>query len=398
MKQIKTQVAIVGAGPAGLMLSQLLHLEGIESVVIEDRSRQHVEERVRAGVLEHNTVELMRQSGVAARLDREALRHDGIYLSFSGTRHHINMTELVGRSITVYAQHEVLRDLIAVRLAAGGQILFGIDGLSLHDVETQHPSLRFIHDGEPCEIASEFVAGCDGTHGICREAIPSGFRKTYDRSYPFAWLGILAEAPPSCTELVYTYHERGMALFSMRSPHITRLYLQCAEDEDLARWSDDRIWDELLLRMTTRDGWAPSRGPIIQRGVTGMRSFVVEPMQYGRLFLAGDAAHTVPPTGAKGLNLAVADVAVMSRALTAFYRGTGKERETLLNRYSQTCLKRVWRVQRFSAWMTLLLHRLDGETGFEYRRQLAELEYLVSSRAAMASLAENYAGLPLEFE
>ena len=380
------------------MLSHLLHLAGIESVVVEDRSQQHVEERVRAGVLEHNTVELMRQTGVGARLDREALRHDGIYLSFEGKRHHINMAELVGRSITVYAQHEVIKDLIAARVSAGGGILFGIEGLTLQGIDTRHPSLRFNHDGEPCELTCDFVAGCDGSHGVCREFIPPGILKIYEREYPFAWLGILAEAPPTCTELVYTFHKRGMALFSMRSPEITRLYLQCAPDEDLAQWPDDRIWDELLLRMTVGDGWAPARGPIIQRGVTGMRSFVVEPMQYGRLFLAGDAAHIVPPTGAKGLNLAVADVAVLSRALTAFYRGTGKERETLLNRYSETCLKRVWRVQRFSSWMTLLLHRLDGETGFEYRRQLAELEYLVSSRAAMTSLAENYAGLPLEFE
>jgi p-hydroxybenzoate 3-monooxygenase len=380
------------------MLSHLLHLEGIDSVVIEDRSRQHVEERVRAGVLEHNTVELMRRSGVGARMDREALKHDGIYISFEGNRHHINMTELVGRSITVYAQHEVIKDLIAARLSAGGQLFFSIDRLTLHGLDSDHPSLRFTQEGELCELSCDFIAGCDGSHGVCRDAIPAGMLRTFDRAYPFAWLGILAEAPPSCTELVYTYHERGMALFSMRSPQVTRLYLQCAEDEDLSRWSDDRIWDELLLRMSTRDGWVPNRGPILQRGVTGMRSFVVEPMQYGRLFLAGDAAHIVPPTGAKGLNLAVADVSVLTRAITAFYRGAGEERESLLRRYSEICLRRVWRVQRFSAWMTLLLHRLDPDTGFEYRRQLAELEYLVSSRAAMASLAENYSGLPLEFE
>jgi p-hydroxybenzoate 3-monooxygenase len=380
------------------MLSHLLHLEGIDSVVIEDRSRQHVEERVRAGVLEHNTVELMRQTGVGARLDREALRHDGIYLSFDGKRHRVDMTQLVGRSITVYAQHEVIKDLIEARLAASGQILFGIDDLSLDGLETSHPSLRFTQAGEECELVCDFIGGCDGSHGACRDSIPGGVMKTYDRTYPFAWLGILAQAPPSCTELVYTYHHRGMALFSMRSPQVTRLYLQCAEDEDLAQWSDDRIWDELLLRMTTEDGWAPNRGAILQRGITGMRSFVAEPMQYGRLYLAGDAAHIVPPTGAKGLNLAVADVAVLSRALAAFYRGSGEAREALLNSYSQTCLKRVWRVQRFSSWMTLLLHRLDADTGFEYRRQLAELEYLVSSTAAMTSLAENYAGLPLEFE
>jgi len=397
MKQIRTQVGIVGAGPAGLMLSHLLHLQGIESVVIEDRSRQHVEERVRAGVLEHNTVELMRQAGVGERLDREGLHHDGIYLSFNGERHHIDMMDLVGRSITVYAQHEIIKDLIAARLAAGGQILFNIEGLKLQGIDgaqPHQPSLQFTHEGEPCEIVCDFIGGCDGSHGVCRPAIPEGVLKIYEKTYPFAWLGILAEAAPSCKELVYTYHDRGMALFSMRSPEVTRLYLQCAPGEDLAQWSDDRIWDEMLLRMTTKDGWAPNRGAVIQRGVTGMRSFVVEPMQYGRLYLAGDAAHIVPPTGAKGLNLAMADVVVLARAMAAFYRESAEAGEALLRAYSETCLKRVWRVQRFSSWMTHLLHRFDSARGFEYRRQLAELDYLVSSRAAMTSLAENYAGLP----
>jgi p-hydroxybenzoate 3-monooxygenase len=384
----------VGAGPAGLMLSHLLHLEGIESIVIEDRSRQHVEERVRAGVLEHNTVELMRQTGVGERLDREGLRHDGIYLSFNGKRHHIDMMDLVGRSITVYAQHEIIKDLIAARLAAGGEILFDIEALRVQGLESRHPSLQFLQNGEPCEIVCDFVGGCDGSHGVCRPAVPQGVLKTYDKLYPFAWLGILAEAAPSCKELVYTYHDRGMALFSMRSPEITRLYLQCAVDEDLAQWPDDRIWEELLLRMTADDGWAPNRGPIVQRGITGMRSFVVEPMQYGRLYLAGDAAHIVPPTGAKGLNLAVADVVVLARAMTTFYRQGAAAGQALLGAYSETCLKRVWRVQRFSAWMTHLLHRFEAEREFEHKRQLAELEYLVSSRAAMTSLAENYAGLP----
>jgi p-hydroxybenzoate 3-monooxygenase len=384
----------VGAGPAGLMLSHLLHLEGIESIVLEDRSRQHVEERVRAGVLEHNTVELMRQTGVGERLAREGLRHDGIYLSFNGERHHIDMMDLVGRSITVYAQHEIIKDLIAARLAAGGQILFSIEGPTVQGLETSQPSLRFLHEGEPCEIVCDFIAGCDGSHGVCRPAVPEGVLKSYEREYPFAWLGILAQAAPSCKELVYTYHERGMALFSMRSPEVTRLYLQCAVDEDLAQWSDDRIWDEMLLRMTAKDGWAPNRGPIIQRGVTGMRSFVVEPMQYGRLYLAGDAAHIVPPTGAKGLNLAVSDVVVLARAMTAFYQQGAAAGNTLLGAYSETCLRRVWRVQRFSSWMTHLLHRFDSEREFEHKRQLAELDYLVSSRAAMTSLAENYSGLP----
>ncbi len=305
------------------MLSHLLHLEGIESVVIEDRSRQHVEERVRAGVLEHNTVELMRQSGVAGRLDREALRHDGIYLSFEGKRHHINMTELVGRSITVYAQHEVIKDLIAARLTAGGQILFGIEASELST--TWRPRIRrcdsFMRES-PARLTCEFVAGCDGTHGVCRDAIPSGFWKTYDRSYPFAWLGILAEAPPSCTELVYTYHERGWRCSACGRRRSRASTFNVRKTKTWRSGPTIAFGMSFSLRMTTEDGWAPSRGPIIQRGITGMRSFVVEPMQYGRLFLAGDAAHTVPPTGAKGLNLAVADVAVMSRALTAFYRGT----------------------------------------------------------------------------
>jgi p-hydroxybenzoate 3-monooxygenase len=394
LRKIRTQVGIVGAGPAGLMLSHLLHLEGIESIVIEDRSRQHVEERVRAGVLEHNTVELMRQTGVGERLAREGLRHDGIYLSFNDERHHIDMMDLVGRSITVYAQHEIIKDLIAARLAAGGQILFNIEGPKVQRLETSQPSLQFLHEGEPCEIVCDFIGGCDGSHGACRPAIPEGVLKSYEREYPFAWLGILAQAAPSCKELVYTYHERGMALFSMRSPEVTRLYLQCAVDEDLAQWSDDRIWDEMLLRMTAKDGWAPNRGPIIQRGVTGMRSFVVEPMQYGRLYLAGDAAHIVPPTGAKGLNLAVSDVVVLARAMTTFYRQGAAAGQALLGAYSETCLRRVWRVQRFSSWMTHLLHRFDSEREFEHKRQLAELDYLVSSRAAMTSLAENYSGLP----
>jgi p-hydroxybenzoate 3-monooxygenase len=243
-------------------------------------------------------------------------------------------------------------------------------------------------------MVCDFIGGCDGSHGVCRPAFPEGVLKSYEREYPFAWLGILAQAAPSCKELVYTYHERGMALFSMRSPEVTRLYLQCAVDEDLAQWSDDRIWDEMLLRMTAKDGWAPNRGPIIQRGVTGMRSFVVEPMQYGRLYLAGDAAHIVPPTGAKGLNLAVSDVVVLARAMTTFYRKGAAAGQALLSAYSETCLRRVWRVQRFSSWMTHLLHRFDSEREFEHKRQLAELDYLVSSRAAMTSLAENYSGLP----
>jgi p-hydroxybenzoate 3-monooxygenase len=389
MKKLRTQVGIVGAGPAGLMLSHLLHLEGIDSIVIEDRSRLYVEERVRAGVLEQGTVDLMRKTGVADRLDREGMRHDGVYLSFNGVRHHISLAELVGRSITIYGQREVVRDLIDARLDAGGQILFEIEDLSLTGIDTPAPLIRFRYGGEDCEVACDFIGGCDGGHGLCRSHIPAGVLKTYEKVYPFAWLGVLAAAAPSSDELVYTNHDRGFALFSMRSPEVTRLYLQCAPDEKIENWSDDRIWSELLLRMTTRDGWKPNVGPLSSKAVTPMRSFVAEPMQYGRLYLAGDAAHIVPPTGAKGMNMAVADVAVLAPALAAWYRDS---REDLLNMYSKTCLRRVWRTQRFSWWMTSMMHRLDTDDAFDRRRQIAELEYLVGSRAAMTSLAENYAG------
>jgi p-hydroxybenzoate 3-monooxygenase len=389
----RTQVAIIGAGPAGLMLSHLLHLEGIDSIILEARSRDYIEDRVRAGVLEQTTVDLMVRTGVGERLQRQGLVHHGIYLNFNGTRHRIDMTELTGgRSITVYAQHEVIKDLVKARLEAGGQIVFEAEDVRVRDFDGEHPKVRYAKDGAEREIACDFIGGCDGFHGICRPAIADKIA-VFERVYPFAWLGILAEATPSSEELVYTYHERGFSLFSMRSPQITRLYLQCEPDEDLANWPDGRIWEELLARSATREGWAPKQGPVLQKGVTGMRSFVVEPMQHGRLFLAGDAAHIVPPTGAKGLNLAVADVAVLARGLAAFYR-TG--RRDLLDRYSEICLRRIWKVQRFSWWMTSMLHRFPGENDFDRRRQLAELDYVTSSRAAMTSLAENYVGLPLD--
>jgi len=392
MKQLRTQVGIVGAGPAGLMLSHLLHLEGIESIVIEAQSRTHIEGRVRAGVLEQGTVELMRLTGLGERLDRESLLHNGVYLSFDGNRHHLDFKELTGKSITVYAQHEVIKDLVRARLDSGGRILFDAKNLSIASFESS-PRLQFQQNGEAYEVACDFIGGCDGFHGVCRPSIPEGVLKVFERTYPFAWLGILAEAPPSSEELVYTYTDRGFALFSMRSPTVTRLYLQCGPDEDIRNWSDDRIWEELLRRLTTKDGWAPNRGPVLQKGITDMRSFVVEPMQFGRLFLAGDAAHIVPPTGAKGMNLAIADVTVLSRALSEFYKNG---RENLLTAYSSTCLRRLWKVQRFSWWMTAMLHRWDSQNEFDHRRQLAELDYLTSSRAAMTSLAENYVGLPLE--
>ncbi len=391
---MRTQVGIVGAGPAGLMLSHLLHLCGIDSIVLECRSRQYIEDRVRAGVLEQGTVDLMIETGLGDRLRREGLRHDGVWFSFGGRRHRIHLSELTdGRAITVYAQQEVVKDLVQARLGAGGQVVFEVEDLSVHELDSPLPKIRYRKDGAEHEIVCDFIAGCDGFHGICRPSVPEGIIQIYERVYPFAWLGILAEAAPTSEELVYTYTERGFTLFSMRSPQITRLYLQCAPDEDLAQWPDQRIWEELCARMRTDDGWAPAVGPVIQKGVTGMRSFVIEPMQFGRLFLAGDAAHIVPPTGAKGLNLAISDVRVLSQALEVFYKSG---RLDLLAQYSARCLRRIWKVQRFSWWMTSMLHLFPGGDGFDQRRQLAELDYTTSSRAAMTALAENYVGLPLD--
>jgi p-hydroxybenzoate 3-monooxygenase len=390
----RTQVGIVGAGPAGLMLSHLLHLAGIESVVLEARSRQYVEERVRAGLLEQTTVNLLNETGVGERMRRIGLVHHGIEIRFDGRGHRIDLSELTGGStVTIYAQHEVIKDLIAARLAAGGQIVFEAADVSIHDFDGPKPKIRYRNDGTINELWCDFIAGCDGFHGICRPSIQNGVLTMYDRIYPFAWLGILAEATPSSDELIYAYHERGVALHSMRSPNITRLYLQCAPDENLANWPDERIWDELQLRLAAGKDWKLNRGAVIQKGITEMRSFVVEPMQSGTLFLAGDAAHIVPPTGAKGLNLAVADVRVLACALTDYYANSNRE---LLTKYSEICLRRVWKVQRFSWWMTSMLHRFAGENAFDQRRQLAELDYVTSSHAASQTLAENYVGLPME--
>jgi p-hydroxybenzoate 3-monooxygenase len=395
---MRTQVGIVGAGPAGLVLSHLLHLHGIESVVLENRSRQYVQERVRAGVLEQGTVDLLKETGVGKRLEREGLVHYGVNLRFAKRTHRIDFADLTGgKAVTIYAQHEVVKDLTDARLAAGGQIFFEVEDTSIHDFASSQPSakpvIRFRKDGEPQELVCDFIAGCDGFHGICRPAVPPGVLTTFDRVYPFGWLGILAEAAPSSEELIYAYHDRGFGLLSMRSPRIGRLYIQCKPDEDIADWPDEKIWRELHIRLETNDGWKLTEGPIVQKGVTGMRSFVVEPMQCGKLFLAGDAAHIVPPTGAKGLNLAVADVRYLARALAEFY---SHGRRDLLNSYSYTCLRRVWKVQRFSWWMTSMLHRFEDENAFDHRRQLAELDYVTSSRAASQSLAENYVGLPFE--
>jgi p-hydroxybenzoate 3-monooxygenase len=394
MIKSRTQVGIVGAGPAGLMLGHLLDLAGIDSVIVENRSQEHVVDRVRAGVLEQGTVDLMHEAGVGNRLRREGMRHEGIHIRFRGSRHRIDMAGLTGgRAITIYGQNEVVKDLIGVRQATARPLFFDVSDVAVHDLDTRGPRVQFQHEGTAYEVKCDVIAGCDGFHGICRTAIPSSHMRLYEREYPFAWLGILASAAPASDELVYSLSDRGFALFSMRSPSVTRLYLQCEPDEDAAAWSDDRIWSELIARLRTDDGWEPNVGPILQKGVTPMRSFVAEPMRYGRLFLAGDAAHIVPPTGAKGLNLAMADVRRLATALEdLFARG----RQAGVDEYSDRGVRRTWRAQRFSWWMTTMLHVLDGENAFDHRRQLAELDYLVSSKAAMTSLAENYVGTPFD--
>jgi p-hydroxybenzoate 3-monooxygenase len=375
------------------MLGHLLHLRGIDSVILENRGRDHVIERVRAGVLEQGTVDLMIASGVGDRLQRESMRHRGIYIAFNGRRHHIDMEGLTeGRAITIYGQNEVVKDLIEARTATSRPLFFEVEDVAPSGFSEPKPSVSFRRDGEQHEVSADFIAGCDGFHGVCRTVI-SDHLQVYEREYPFGWLGILAHAAPSSDELVYSNHPRGFALFSMRSAQLTRLYLQCAPDEDVNLWSDDRIWSELQARLRTDDGWGPNEGEILQKGVTGMRSFVAEPMRFGRLFLAGDAAHIVPPTGAKGLNLAMADVSRLAEAFAAFY-STGSER--LLDEYSDRGLHRTWRAQRFSWWMTTMLHRAPDQNAFDYKRQIAELEYLVGSRAAMTSLAENYVGVPFD--
>jgi p-hydroxybenzoate 3-monooxygenase len=392
MRTERTQVGIVGAGPAGLILGQLLHQAGIDSVIIENRDRDYVIERVRAGVLEQGTVDLMHQMRVGDRLSREGMRHDGIYLAFNGERHRIDMAGLTGgRAITIYGQSEVVKDLIAARTASGRPLHFEVSDVSVHDLDTSRPAIRYRSSGVDRELQCDFIAGCDGFHGICRPSIPASALTSYERVYPFAWLGVLAHAAPSSDELVYGLHDNGFALFSMRSTVVTRLYLQCAPEEDIADWPDDRIWEELRTRLWTRDGWQPNVGPIFQKAVTPMRSFVADPMQYGRLYLAGDAAHIVPPTGAKGLNLAAADVWRLAGALTDHYRS---DDDAGLHTYSERGLQRTWWAQRFSWWMTSTLHRSDSPNPFDHKRQYAELDYLVRSDAAMTSLSENYVGIP----
>ncbi|HYH21289.1 MAG TPA: 4-hydroxybenzoate 3-monooxygenase [Azospirillum sp.] len=392
---MRTQVGIVGAGPAGLVLAHLLHLHGIESVIVEDRSREYCEHRIRAGVLEQGTADLLIETGVGERLLGERLLHHGIELRFEGRTHRVDFADLTGHAVTVYGQHEVVKDLIAARLAAGLPILFETAALGVEAIDGPAPRIRIRGpDGRDDAIDCDFVAGCDGFRGVCRAAVPAGAITAYERVYPYAWLGILAEAPPSSDELIYTSHERGFALLSMRSPELSRLYIQVSPEDDIAAWPDARIWEEMHRRFAApEEGWSLTEGPILQKGITAMRSFVAEPMRFGRLFLAGDAAHIVPPTGAKGMNLAVADVRVLARALDAFY---GRGRTDLLNAYSEACLRRVWRVQHFSWWMTQMLHRDPAGNPFDRRRQLAELEGVVASRAVAQALAENYVGLPFE--
>jgi len=391
---LRTQVGIVGAGPSGLLLSHLLHLAGIDSIVLEARSRDYVEQRVRAGLLEQGSVETLVEAGVADRLHREGLAHHGIELRFDGVGHRIPLTDLTGKVVTIYGQQEVVKDLIAARLEAGARrdhapILFEVEDAALHDVTSAAPRISFRHGGEDHVVECDVIAGCDGFHGICRPAIPD--LAIYERVYPFAWLGILSRSRPVSEELIYARHEDGFALATMRSNTVSRLYLQVAPHEDVALWPDARIWEALHRRLGCGDEL--QEGEIFQKGVTPMKSFVCETMRHGRLFLAGDAAHIVPPTGAKGMNLAIADIRVLARGLERFYAAGETE---LLDRYAEICLRRIWKGQRFSWWMTSMLHRFDGDDPFEHRVQVAELDYVSTSRAAMTTLAENYVGLPFE--
>ncbi len=389
---MQTQVGIVGAGPAGLVLSHLLHLEGIDSVVIEQRSRSYVETRIRAGVLEQGSTDLLIETGVGGRMLAEGAVHDGVNLQFDGERHRIDLARLTGgHRITVYGQQEVVKDLIAARLDAGGTILFEAADATPKDIAGQHPTIAFRHQGTDHELACDVIAGCDGFHGVCRAAIPAGVLSEFGREYPFAWLGVLARVAPSTDELIYAFHERGFALHSLRSPELSRLYVQVDPSDDIENWADQRIWEELQLRLAS-PGWTLTEGPVIEKVITAMRSYVCEPMQYGRLYLAGDAAHIVPPTGAKGMNLAIADVTVLARALADwFHRGD----HSGLDDYSDRCLRRVWRVQDFSNTMTELLHVLPAGDRFASRVQRAKQRYVATSQAMQHTIAENYVGLRL---
>jgi p-hydroxybenzoate 3-monooxygenase len=388
---MRTQVGIIGAGPAGLALARLLHLQGISSIVIENRTEAYIYDRIRAGLIEHWAADLLTDIGVGERMAREGVLHWGNYIGINGELHHLDFKKLVGKRVTIYGQQEVVKDLVAQRRADGGPLLFEVDNVSVHDLTSNKPQIRFTHAGKAETIDCDFIAGCDGFHGICRPSIPAERMRIFERDYPFGWLGILSESPPPEHELIYSYTDRGFALYTMRSLSLSRLYLQCDHDEDIANWPDSRIWDELHMRLGVSRKL--QEGKMLQKGITPMRSFVAEPMQYGRLMLAGDSAHIVPPTGAKGMNLAFADVVYMSRALDDFFKRNETAR---IESYTQTCLRRVWKAQRFSWWMTQIMHVFPDETVFDRRRQLADLDYLTSSETAAKSLAEQYVGLPLD--
>ncbi|MEU4096714.1 4-hydroxybenzoate 3-monooxygenase [Streptomyces sp. NPDC026673] len=391
--QHHTTVGVIGGGPAGLLLARLLHESGIDCVVLESRERDYVEHRQRAGILEQGTVDVLRSSGAAERLDREGLVHEGIELRWNRRSHRVDFPALTGgRRVWVYAQTEVVKDLIALQLKDGAPLVFGAEVRAVEGADTDRPVIHYRHDGQDKTLTCDYVVGCDGFHGVTREAVPVGARRTYERVYPYSWLGILADVPPSCDELIYAHSPRGFALHSMRSPKVSRLYLQVPNGTDPADWSDERIWDELDARFAVDGDWKLERGPITSKAVLPMRSFVTEPMRWGRVLLAGDAAHIVPPTGAKGLNLAAADVIVLARAF-AHLKGTGST--DLLDAYSDTCLRRVWRAEHFSWFMTTTLHTDPARSDFEARLQISQLDRIASSPHAAAELAENYAGLEI---
>ncbi len=388
---MRTQVAIIGAGPAGLLLGQLLHKAGIDNVILEQRSRDYVLGRIRAGVLEQGTVDLLDEAGVSRRLHQEGLIHDGAALCFGGARHRINFKELIGKSVTVYGQTEVTRDLMDARDESGAGIVYEAEAVSLHDFDGKSPKVRYRKDGAWQELDCEFIAGCDGFHGVSRQSVPQTAMRTFERVYPFGWLGILSDTPPVSHELIYANHERGFALCSMRSATRSRYYLQCPLTEKAEEWSDARFWEELKRRLDEEAVAALVTGPSIEMSIAPLRSFVAEPLRFGRLFLAGDAAHIVPPTGAKGLNLAASDVHYLSRALIEYY---AEKTSAGIDAYSEKCLRRIWKAERFSWWMTSMMHRFPNTDAFGHKIQEAELDYLANSRAAQIALAENYVGLP----
>ena len=387
---MKTQVAIIGAGPSGLLLGQLLSRSGIANIVIEQRSADYVLGRIRAGVLEQTTVDLLQQAGVASRMQQEGLPHDGVELCFGDQRHRIDLLGLTGKRVMVYGQTELTKDLMDARAAASLKTVYEAEDVSVHDFDSDHPRLRYTKNGVSHEVACDFIAGCDGFHGVCRASAPQNVLRTYERVYPLGWLGLLAETPPVSEELIYSSHERGFALCSMRSRTRSRYYLQCSLADTVEQWTDQMFWDELKRRLDPEAAESLVTGPSIEKSIAPLRSFVAEPMRFGRMLLAGDAAHIVPPTGAKGLNLAASDVRYLSRALIEFYSGSSQG----IDHYSERCLQRIWKAERFSWWMTMLLHRFPAADGFDRRIQESELDYLVHSVAAQTALAENYVGLP----